>query len=86
METGGSGNNLKYSIPVILPLICKERLSYSESAGKPTMNKDPKICELCEKPIEKCECCEGCGHICPRDLGELYCPVCFPEPAKKSDT
>ncbi len=45
------------------------------------MKEKTKICEICEQPLNKCECCEGCGHICPRDNGELYCPVCFPKPS-----
>jgi hypothetical protein len=47
------------------------------------MEKNVKICEICENPIDKCVCCAECGHICSLDSGELYCPVCFPE--KRSD-
>ena len=45
-----------------------------------------KICNICDNPIDKCICCEEWGHICPLDLGELFCPICKPEPAgyKKS--
>ncbi len=41
-----------------------------------------EICDVCNKPHEKCICCPECGHICSLDYGENYCPVCLPE--KKS--
>ncbi len=46
------------------------------------------ICPVCELPGKDCICC-GCEHICPRDRGEPYCPVCLPEPgppAPENDT
>ena len=43
------------------------------------MKNNIKICHVCEKPADECTCCAECGHICSLDLGEPYCPVCFPE-------
>ena len=37
------------------------------------------ICPVCELPDRDCVCC-GCSHVCPRDQGETFCPVCLPEP------
>ncbi|MBI5143003.1 MAG: hypothetical protein HZA20_12575 [Nitrospirae bacterium] len=42
--------------------------------------KPQETCDVCGLPARECYCCESCGHTCPRDLGEPYCPVCFPEP------
>ena len=47
------------------------------------MTKNVKTCFVCEKPVYECECCAECGHICSLDYGELYCPVCFPNPNMK---
>ncbi|MEW6600857.1 MAG: hypothetical protein AB1499_07790 [Nitrospirota bacterium] len=51
------------------------------------MENKIKTCPVCEKPLDKCECCAECGHICSLDLGEPHCPVCFPEkqPDKPND-
>ena len=38
------------------------------------------VCDECGSPVSECVCCSGCGHVCPRDLGELYCPICLPDP------
>jgi hypothetical protein len=38
-----------------------------------------EVCDICEKVNEECICCPECGHICSLDIGESYCPVCFPE-------
>ncbi len=39
-----------------------------------------RTCPVCELPEKDCVCC-GCSHVCPRDQGETYCPVCLPDPA-----
>jgi hypothetical protein len=41
-----------------------------------------ETCPVCQKPEDQCVCCPECGHVCPLDLGEPYCPVCKPEPKK----
>ncbi len=43
-------------------------------------NKEIKeeICPVCKNRITDCVCCPECGHVCARDQGELYCPVCGP--------
>ena len=43
--------------------------------------QEKDICPVCEMPLKDCVCC-GCGHACPRELGEAYCPICLPEPGK----
>ncbi len=42
-----------------------------------------KICEQCGKPEDECVCCPECGHECPLDAGEDYCPVCSPSVEEK---
>jgi tRNA(adenine34) deaminase len=44
------------------------------------------VCEVCNKPLRECTCCPECGHTCGLDYGELYCPVCLPDPLPQSDT
>lgn len=41
-----------------------------------------KKCVLCDLPLDECTCCAECGHVCPRDQGESYCPICLPEPGR----
>lgn len=47
------------------------------------LQASPDTCQVCGEPIDECICCPECGHLCPLDLGELYCPVCRPEPVQK---
>lgn len=35
-----------------------------------------EVCEVCKRPIDECVCCYECGHDCPLEIGETYCPVC----------
>lgn len=43
-----------------------------------------ELCPACGYPVDECVCCPECGHVCPIDEGETYCPVCGPpEPEKK---
>ncbi|MCK4846528.1 MAG: hypothetical protein KAS88_02565 [Deltaproteobacteria bacterium] len=35
-------------------------------------------CRACGEVLENCVCCPECGHICPLEQGEDYCPVCSP--------
>lgn len=42
-----------------------------------------ELCPVCTNPITECVCCTECGHACPLDAGEPYCPVCSPAPEKK---
>jgi hypothetical protein len=44
------------------------------------MKEKEELCAVCGQPAKDCVCCEPCGHICPRDLGEPYCPICLPDP------
>jgi len=39
-----------------------------------------ELCPVCKEQTDKCVCCPECGHVCLLDMGELYCPVCKPEP------
>jgi hypothetical protein len=41
---------------------------------------DEARCKDCGETPAKCVCCESCGHVCPLDMGEQYCPICLPEP------
>ena len=45
-----------------------------------SMTDQNTTCAVCGLPIKDCICCEACSHVCPRDLGETWCPICFPEP------
>ncbi|MFQ5441290.1 MAG: hypothetical protein ACE5EB_01025 [Thermodesulfobacteriota bacterium] len=38
-----------------------------------------ELCRVCGKPVDDCVCCPECGHVCPLDMGEDYCPVCSPK-------
>lgn len=40
-------------------------------------------CPVCTNTLSECVCCTECGHDCPLDAGERYCPVCSPAPEKK---
>jgi len=46
------------------------------------VSMDEKVCPDCGGVEGECICCLGCGHICPLDSGELFCPICKPEPEK----
>ena len=35
-------------------------------------------CPVCGYPEDECVCCPECGHVCPLDAGEDFCPVCSP--------
>jgi hypothetical protein len=39
-------------------------------------------CPVCTYPWDECVCCAECGHDCPLDSGETFCPVCSPAPLK----
>ena len=43
-------------------------------------NETTDLCPVCSYPMDKCVCCAECGHDCPLDHGEAYCPVCGPVP------
>lgn len=45
---------------------------------KKTKEPDDGFCPVCAYPISECVCCAECGHDCPLDAGEDYCPVCSP--------
>ncbi len=34
------------------------------------------VCEVCHNVESACVCCPECGHECPLDAGESFCPVC----------
>lgn len=40
--------------------------------------EDEERCQVCGYPQKDCICCPECGHVCPNDVGESYCPVCSP--------
>jgi len=40
------------------------------------------LCPVCTYPLAECVCCAECGHDCPLDAGEQYCPVCGPAPGE----
>ncbi len=40
------------------------------------------FCPVCAYPLAECVCCTECGHDCPLDAGEEFCPVCSPVPKK----
>ncbi|MGD2080751.1 MAG: hypothetical protein PVJ36_06450 [Nitrospirota bacterium] len=42
--------------------------------------ENDETCPVCKKPKDQCVCCPECGHVCPLELGEPYCPVCKPKP------
>ncbi|MCK5236123.1 MAG: hypothetical protein KAR06_03975 [Deltaproteobacteria bacterium] len=37
-------------------------------------------CPVCGNNTDECVCCAECGHDCPLDIGEEFCPVCSPKP------
>lgn len=39
-----------------------------------------ELCPVCTYPLPECVCCAECGHDCPLDAGEPFCPVCSPAP------
>jgi hypothetical protein len=41
------------------------------------------VCEVCKNVKSACVCCPECGHDCPLDVGESYCPVCGEGPGTK---
>jgi len=41
-----------------------------------------EVCPVCTYPADECVCCTECGHDCPLEAGELYCPVCSPVSAR----
>jgi len=43
-----------------------------------------ETCPVCDNPLDQCTCCPEWGHVCLLDLGELFCPVCRPEPKKST--
>ena len=40
------------------------------------------LCPVCTYALAECVCCAECGHDCPLDAGEQYCPVCGPAPGE----
>ncbi len=41
-----------------------------------SLNIREAVCEICNNVESACVCCPECGHDCPLDLGENFCPVC----------
>jgi hypothetical protein len=41
---------------------------------------EESFCPVCTYPLSECVCCTECGHDCPLDAGEAFCPVCSPVP------
>ncbi|OGP15291.1 MAG: hypothetical protein A2054_02440 [Deltaproteobacteria bacterium GWA2_55_10] len=41
-----------------------------------------EVCPVCTYPADECVCCAECGHDCPLEAGEPYCPVCSPVSAR----
>ncbi len=34
------------------------------------------VCKVCNNVESECVCCPECGHDCPLDVGEEFCPIC----------
>ncbi|MFQ5735540.1 MAG: hypothetical protein ACE5GY_01585 [Thermodesulfobacteriota bacterium] len=57
----------------------KDKIWTPAQAEIPTKEE---CCPVCGNRVDDCICCPECGHECVIDQGELYCPVCGPEPPK----
>ncbi len=40
------------------------------------LNIREEVCKVCNNVESECVCCPECGHDCPLDVGEDFCPVC----------
>ncbi len=36
-------------------------------------------CRVCGEEDGGCLCCPEAGHVCPRDWGQIDCPICGPK-------